>query len=112
MSDSTSVRSANVDTMRRLLEENPEGLTADQAAEFDSAENRVRHFDDMAQRTAAVDAGMAKFAGVIGDRDIEGQVTEAERPQERAIGNLPPVSFADEELRRAFSELGQNRPSR
>jgi hypothetical protein len=104
----SETRDANVATMKRLLDEaGPDGLTAEQATEFDQAEARVRSGDDIASRSAAIAAAMGRLGNVIPDTDTNPVV----RHQERSVDNLPPIAFGDEQLREAHAALLQNRPT-
>jgi len=103
----TATRDANVATMKRILAEAGDaGLTAEQAAEFDAAEGRIKATDDIASRSTAIAEAMTKFAGVIPDTNTNPVV----RHQERSTANLPRIAFGDEQLREAHSGLLQNRP--
>jgi len=103
----SETRDANVATMKRLLDEaGPDGLTAEQAEQFDQAEARVRSGDDIAARSTAIADAMNRFPGVIAATDTNPVVHR----QERSVDNLPRIAFGDEQLREAHAGLLQNRP--
>lgn len=83
----------NLAHMRSILDAaGPDGLTEDQTRDFDQAEARVRANREVQRRSeeiAGLDPGLVAAAGA-------GPSTVA--PEVRAVGNLPPVAFAPDDL--------------
>lgn len=98
----SDTRDDNVATMKRLLDEaGPDGLSPEQAEQFDQAEARIRATDDIASRSAAIDAAMNRFPGVIAD---SAGVVETDEPgfESRRLGGAPPLRFSRAALREAY----------
>jgi HK97 family phage major capsid protein len=102
-----SVRERNLTRMQELLAAaGDDGLSPEQATEFDQAEARVRSADDIAMRSTAIADAMGRLGNVIPDSDTNPVVHR----QERSVDNLPRIAFGDEQLREAHSGLLENRP--